>query len=319
LKDPNGKVPAIVELLGQSNEILDDMLWKEGNLPTGHLTTVRTGLPTVTWRLLNQGVTPSKSTTAQITEHAGNLEAWSMVDCDLARLNGNIKAFRASEGMAFLEAMNQAMAGAIFNANVGTTPEEFTGFGPRYSTLSASNPISQNVISGGGSGSVNCSIYLIGWGDNKIFGVFPKGSKAGISHDDFGETTVTVTAGVGGQLMRAYEERWKWQAGLVVSDWRFAVRICNIDKTNLTTKASAADLTELMIKAMYRIPSLKACKPVFYANRTVLEMLDIQRRDDVTSGGGLTYENVDGKRVPKFRGVPIRICDQLTNTEATVS
>src|SRR5947209_6300342 len=85
-KDPNGKVPMIVELLSQYNEILEDMLWKEGNLPTGHLTTVRVGLPTVTWRLLNQGVAPSKSLTAQIQEHAGNLEAWSEVDVDLAKL-----------------------------------------------------------------------------------------------------------------------------------------------------------------------------------------------------------------------------------------
>ena len=66
--DPQGKVPSIVELLAQTNEILQDMLWVEGNLPTGHRTTVRTGLPTVAWRLLNNGVQPSKSTTAQIDE-----------------------------------------------------------------------------------------------------------------------------------------------------------------------------------------------------------------------------------------------------------
>jgi hypothetical protein len=39
--DPDGKVPSIVELLSQSNEVLQDMLWMEGNLPTGHRTTVR--------------------------------------------------------------------------------------------------------------------------------------------------------------------------------------------------------------------------------------------------------------------------------------
>jgi hypothetical protein len=82
--DPDGKVPTIVELLSQSNEVLLDMQWREGNLPTGHRTTVRTGLPAVAWRLLNQGVTPSKSTTAQIDEQCGMLEAWSEVDKDLA-------------------------------------------------------------------------------------------------------------------------------------------------------------------------------------------------------------------------------------------
>src|SRR3990172_1913218 len=137
--DPDGKVPSIVELLSQTNQILDDMMWMEGNLPTGHRTTVRTGLPTVAWRLLNQGIAPSKSTTAQIDEAAGMLEAWSEVDVDLAKLNGNQAAFRLSEARAFIEAMNQEMAATLFYGNSGTAPEEFTGVAPRYSSLSAHN------------------------------------------------------------------------------------------------------------------------------------------------------------------------------------
>lgn len=317
-KDPNGKVSAIVELLSQSNEILDDMKFVEGNLPTGHIITQRVGLPTVYWRLLNQGVAPSKSLTAQVQESAGNLEAWSEVDCDLARLNGNVKAFRASEGMAFLEAMNQEMAGTVIYGNSGLAPEEFTGLAPRYSTISGATNGS-HVISGGGSGSDNTSIWLVVWGDQTVHGLFPKGSKAGLSHEDFGETTVEVTAGVGGNRMRAYQERWKWQMGIAVKDWRYCVRICNVDVSNLVAKSSAADLPELMIKALYRIPNLKAGTPAFYVNRTVAEMLDIQRRDDVQTGGQLGYETVDGKRVMKFRGIPIRIVDQITETEATIS
>lgn len=42
--DPMGKIPRIVEMLSNSNEILDDMLFIEGNLPTGHRTSIRTGL-----------------------------------------------------------------------------------------------------------------------------------------------------------------------------------------------------------------------------------------------------------------------------------
>src|SRR5690606_9185016 len=87
--DPSGKTAKIVELLAQTNEILADMLFLEGNLPTGHRTTVRTGLPAVYWRLLNMAVPSSKSQTAQITEGCGMLEAWSKVDVDLANLNGN--------------------------------------------------------------------------------------------------------------------------------------------------------------------------------------------------------------------------------------
>lgn len=315
--DPDGKVPVIVELLAQTNEILLDMRWIEGNLPTGHRTTVRTGLPTVAWRLLNQGVTPSKSTTAQIDEQAGILEAWSEVDVDLAKLNGNVQAFRLSEARAFIEAMNQEMASTLFYGNGGLAPEEFTGLAPRYSSLTATN--GSNVISGSGAGSDNTSIWLVVWGDQTCMGIFPKGSQAGLQHDDYGEVTVELTAGIAGSRMRAYQERWQWKAGIALKDWRYAVRIANIDVSNLVAKSSAADLIELMIKAIHRIPTLGLGKPAFYMNRTVFQMLDIQRRDDVITGGGLTYENVDGMMRPTFRGIPIAKCDALLETEATVS
>src|SRR4051812_34313530 len=102
--DPDGSVPAVAEMLSQTNEILSDAVFKEGNLPTGHRVTVRTGLPTVYWRALNAGVPTSKSTTAQVDENLGMLEARSHVDVRVANLNGNSAAFRLSEDSAFLEA-----------------------------------------------------------------------------------------------------------------------------------------------------------------------------------------------------------------------
>ena len=40
-QDPDGKTAVVAEVLSQSNQILDEMLWKEGNLPTGEQTTLR--------------------------------------------------------------------------------------------------------------------------------------------------------------------------------------------------------------------------------------------------------------------------------------
>lgn len=312
--DPSGKTAKIVELLGQSNEILKDMQFVQGNLPTGHRTTVRTGLPTVYWRLLNAGVPSSKSTTAQVDEMCGSLEARSEVDVDLAALNGNTAEFRLSEATAFLEAMNQEMAQTLFYGNSGLAPEEFTGLSIRYSSTTATN--GQNIISGAGAGSDNSSIWLIGWGQDKVTGTFPKGSQAGLVHEDLG---VGDAFDGSNNRFRAYMDRWVWKTGLVVKDWRYAVRIANIDISNLVSKSSAADLIELMIKAIHRIPMLDACSPVFYMNRSCFQMLDIQKRDDVITGGGLRYENVDGIPTPTFRGIPVRKCDQLLETEAVVS
>jgi hypothetical protein len=269
--------------------------------------------------LLNQGVSPSKSHTAQIDEAAGMLEAWSSVDKDLAELNGNVKSFRLSEAKAYIEAMNQEMQGTVIYGNGGTSPEEFNGLAPRYSAISgAAN--GQNVISAGGASTDNYSVWLVVWGENTVFGVFPKGSKAGLVHEDLGLQTVTVTAGVGGTLLRAYQDRWQWKAGIVVKDWRYAVRICNIDVSDLIALDSgSAALQKYMSKAMYLVPNINMGKPAFYMNRETAYCLDYQRRTDVQSGGGLTYDNVDGKQVMRFRGIPIRIVDQLVTETTAIS
>lgn len=315
--EPDGKVGMIAELLSQTNEVLTDMVWSEGNLPTGHRTVVRTGLPDVYWRLLNQGVQPSKSETAQIDEGCGMLEAWSEVDKDLAQLNGDVGAFRFSESQAFIEAMNQEMASTLFYGNSSVSPEEFNGLAVRYSSMSAAN--AQNIVLGGGAGADNSSIWLVGWGPRSVHGIFPKGSKAGLIHEDLGLETVETTAGVAGSRMRAYREHFQWKCGIALRDWRYVARIPNIDISNLVSKSSAADIIELMIKAIHRLPNLNAVKPCFYMNRSVFQMLDIFSRDDVLSGGGLNYQNVMGVSQYSFRGIPVRICDALTENESLVA
>ncbi len=189
-RDPDDRVATIIELLSQSNPILEDMLWTEGNLPTGHRTTVRTGLPDVAWRKLNYGVPQSKSTTVQVDDTCGMLEAFGQVDKDLAELNGNTAAFRLTENMAFLESMNQELASTLIYGNSGTEPEAFTGLAPRYSSLSASS--GQNILSAGGA-ATNTSIWLAGWGDQALTGIYPKGSTAGLQHVDLGLDTITVS------------------------------------------------------------------------------------------------------------------------------
>src|SRR5271165_7275597 len=133
------KIATIIELLSQTNEILEDMLVIEGNLPTGHKTTVRTSLPQATWRLLNAGVPNAKSTTAQIVDTVGNLETYAVIDKDIADLNGNTAEFRLSEVRAFLEGMSQQVASTLIYGNQLINAERFSGLAPRYSTLTAAN------------------------------------------------------------------------------------------------------------------------------------------------------------------------------------
>lgn len=320
--DPNGSVPIVAELLSQTNEILQDAVFKEGNLPTGERVVIRTGLPTVYWRALNQGIPNSKSTTAQVDEACGMLEARSEVDKDLAMLNGNTAQFRLSEDTAFLEAMNQTQAETMFYGNPATEPKSFLGFAGRYSQTSGT--IGQNVLSAGGNGSDNTSVFLVCWGDNTVYCPFPKGSKAGLTHEDLGEQTVYDSS----NRMQAYATRYQWKNGLVVKDWRYVVRIPNIDVSDLIAQtgtqalAASTNIIKLMARAIYRIPNMSMGRCAFYMNRTVHSGMALAALDKSSAvlniNQGLTQFGQPNSWLT-FLGVPLRKVDSLINTEALVS
>jgi hypothetical protein len=320
--DPDGKVAKTVELLSQSNRILDDMLFKEGNLPTGEQTSIRTGLPTVYYRLINQGTPKSKSTKVQVTENAAILTARCEIDKDEAELNGNVNAYRMSEAAAFVEAMSQQQAETLIYGSAAN-PEEYVGFGPRYADLSATN--AQNIISAGGSGSDNTSIWLVNWGENKVFGVFPKGSSAGLDHEDLG---LGDAFDASNDRFRAYMDEWKWKNGLVVKDWREVVRIPNIDVSDLVAKATTQAITaataidKLMARAIDHLPHGPGPNANFYCNRTVASHLRVMAMDRST--GAVTIEpalNQYGETIHelKFLGIPVKLVDRILNTEAQIT
>ena len=322
LNDPKGKTPMIVEILNQQNSALEDMHFKEGNLATGEQTTIRTGLPTSYYRQMNMGTPKSKSTSVQVTENAAMLEARSEVDVKLAKLNGNVQTFRLTESRAFIEGMAQTQATTLIYGTAAN-PEEYVGFMPRYSDTTAAN--GENILLAGGASSDNTSILLVGWGADSVFGVYPKGSKAGLDHRDLGEIDGFDSSD---NRFRVYADLYQWDNGLVVKDWRNVVRIANIDVSDLvgatgTQAATAATaIIKLMARAQDRLPNISAVKDCFYVNRTVASHLRIAALDK--SSSAVTIEpsiNQFGKNIHQlmFLGTPVRIMDTIINTEALIS
>jgi hypothetical protein len=334
--DPDGKEAVIIELLSQTNEILEDMLVMEGNLPTGHRTTVRTGLPIATWRLLNYGVPTARSTTVQITDSTGMLETYSIVDKALADLNGNTAEFRLSEAKAFLEGMSQQMAQVTMYGNTAVNPERFMGFAPRYSTVSTTvAQTAYNVIDGLGTGSVNTSLWLVCWGNDTVAGIFPKGKITGLQHKDWGDQRQAYDTNTPIGRYEAYTDHYKWDLGLCQRDWRYTVRLCNIDTTSTTPgllSATPVNLINAMVRMVHRLPTAPASAgPVqktdapsqglvnrcaFYCNRLTSTYLDIQALNKTNVL--LQMQQWDGKPVTTFRGIPVRTVDAITSTEARV-
>jgi hypothetical protein len=314
--DKNGNVIPVIEMLSQQNEILEDAVWIEANELTGHVTGVRTGIPEPTWRKLYGGVQPSKSTSVKVREGLGMLEAYAEVDKALADLNGNSAAWRMSEEAPFVEGFGQKLARYMIYGNEATEPEGLTGLAPRYNDQAAAN--GENILTSAATpdSTDNTSIWVVGWGPNAVHMIYPKGSQAGLKIQDKGQVTIEDIDGSGGR-MEAYRTHYKWDAGMVVRDWRYAVRV-NFDLEDVVASgATGPVLRDMLAKAMRRIPNLNTVRPAIYMNRDALDAFDLQmNRDPLLSFK--TIEDAQGKVVTKFRGVPIRRVDQILSTESGI-
>lgn len=320
-QDPSGKTAKIVELLAETNEILEDMVYVEANSDLGHRVSQRTGLPAVAYRKMNQGVPSGKSKVAEITESMAMLEGIMEVDKDEADLGGKTKEFLESESVAFSEAMNQKSAETMFYGSA-TNAAEYVGFTERYNDLGAKN--GQNILDAGGTGSNNCSVWLLGMSKSTVCGIFPKGSMAGLEMNNLGEDWATDDDG---NKFRAYQSQWKNKSGICVKDWRFAVRIANINVSDLRsqtgTQAPDADtaLIKLMTRAKARLPRTAGVKLSYYAPRVVSEMLQVAALDK--SNSTLSVEDAinqfgDDVQKLKFLKTPIGTVDQLLENESRV-
>jgi hypothetical protein len=312
---PGGGIDQIVEVLTTTNPIIEDAHIQEGNLPTGDQITRRTSLPTGTWRLLNYGVAPGKSTTEQFTETCGILEDYSKLDVDIASLNANAAAFRASEDNAFVSSFNNTIATAIFYANSAVNPEQMLGFDKRYASLSGST--ADYIVNCSGSSALT-SVWFVTWGPQTCYLIYPKGSQAGLVAEDLGKQLVTDSNGL---MFQAYVTKFQWKLGMALKDYRRVVRICNIDTSTLTSDAATGtDLLDKMVDAFYRRPTANLgdmARTYVYCNPTIAKYLHKQAMNK--SNVNLTIDNVAGKPIVNFLGAPIRICDAITSAETAVA
>jgi hypothetical protein len=317
--DPNGKIDKIAEIMTKKNEILMDLPYIESNMQGGHKTTLRTGLPAVTWRQINKGIQPTKSTTAQIEFTAGMMEAHGQVDEELVNLAVDKGALRLSENAPFIESISQTLASTLFYGDVTANPERFTGLTPYYSSTTADSYA--NVIKAGGVGSDNTSLWLVVWGENTIHGFYPKGTRAGIEHNDLGKMLIEDGITTGAKYM-AFIDQYKAKAGLAVRDWRYAVRICNIDISDLATTGDTSDtssnLMKYMVKATNLVQDLTSGKAAWYCNKDVKTALELKMLNK--GNAWITMSDLEnGRPVTKFLGIPVRRCDALVNNETLVS
>jgi hypothetical protein len=325
-KSKDKQIGKVAEVLVQQNPMLNDIPYMEMNEGTIHKEDIRSALPAIYYRKANQAIPASKSTIEERTFTAAHFESKSQIDEAVAKRGGvdRIAYNRWNQAQGHIQAhaiehANLTIYGSPLDGN-----RKVAGFFDIYSTLDTAEPTHNQVIDAGGTGSDLTSILLACWGERSIFGVYPKGTQAGLKRTDRSQggklvqIQATDSDGNAGAFW-GYEEQFEIDHGLVVKDYRQAVRIANIDPALLLSGVGAADLVDLMISAMYKIDSLENGMPVFYMNRTLEAFLDKQSRNQVGAGGGLTYADYQGKPVMMFRGIPVRRSDAILNTEDEVT
>lgn len=331
--DPDGKIADMAELLSQCNEMMDDVPMVEANGLTTHVTTVRTSLPKGTYIRYYQGTPYSKSTAAQLEFGMSLLRDYSQVDKELCKLGGQESLRREKEDVAHMEGLSQQQATMLCYGNSWTTPEQSTGWSPYFNTVStatAQNAV--NVFDCGGTGSSNASIWLIGWGESTAYGIYPQGSKGGLVFENKGDVVPGFDSS--SQRFEAYTSMFQWQFGLAVEDWRYVVRLCNLDTTTAGLLGTTPpDIFAILSRAIVRLPTAgrtvsgitktdapdkmaPAIRLKMYCNRLVRASMDVQAIRD--KNVLLSPTDYAGRPIVNWRNVPIGVQDSLLDSESRV-
>jgi hypothetical protein len=321
-QDPNGLMAQVFEVLSLENQILADLKWTEGNLPTGNVTTQRTSIPTPGTRRLNEGAKKSKSSTAQVTDTCCLLEDNSEIDEEVLNLSPNKEAYRMSEDAAFTEGFRQKVASMSFYGNTDTDESQFNGLDVRFNKISTTKTKpGYQIISAGGSSNDNASAWLLDHDGQGVVGIYPRGSSAaGLETRDMGLQPLYDT---NSNKYYGYCTNFKWKPGIAVKNFRKVARVANIDISDLITYGSASDtsvdLINKFILAKNRIYNLSgsAC---WYVNETVFSWLEIQLNHPKAGSLYVTRQELMGK-LPQLYvcGIPVRMCDALLSSESTIS
>jgi hypothetical protein len=307
----------LINLLSRKNALFDDMLFLPTNKDDSYVFKVTTGIPNVTYRSINEGVKPSRSSRKQVTESCALFEQVFEIDKELIDLAPDKGLYRAQEASAALESVANRVSREMWYGSRVQDYRAVIGLATRYSNLTEPR-LAQYIIDAGGTGSDNTSLWLVGWGERTFHAIYPKNVKAGIEHvmGDVIDLTDPDTNGT----FQGYRDRVKYRFGIALEDYRFIARVCNIDVPSLaafgTSGYTGADLLTLINKLTHRVENLTGARFAFYMNRDLAEAYEQQLM--AKQNLALTIDAATGKITTAYKGIPIKIDDNILSTEARV-
>jgi hypothetical protein len=307
----------LIDLLSRKNALFDDMLFIPTNKDDVYIFKAAAGLPNVTYRSINEGVLASRSSRKQVQESCALFEEVFEIDKELIDLAPDKGLYRAQEASAALEAVANRISRELWYGSRTADYRAVVGLATRYSNLSLPQ-LAQYIIDAGGTGNTNTSLWLVGWGERTFHAIYPKNTKAGIEHV-MGDVSDLVDPENGGTY-QGYRDRIKYRFGIALEDYRYIARICNIDVPSLATfgtqGGTAADLLTLINKLTHRVHNLSGARFAFYMNRDLAEAYELQLM--AKQNLALTLDAATGKITTAYKGIPIKIDDNILSTEARV-
>jgi hypothetical protein len=292
---------------------------------------VRTdSLPVASTRRWNEGIQATASHNIPLSDPIALFEDYSEVDKDLWEIQNEPNVWRADQDMNHVEGLFQIMESTLFYGNIGVTPGAFNGLATRFNNLTSvpngDATWKPNVWDGGYSTASSCtSAWMIEFGEDSIYGIYPPNTPAGLSVRDLGETTKELASGTSATganyLYQVLRTMLRWYLGLQVADERCVQRIANINPTALST----ANFDEnIFIQAKNQLPRFgEAPGTVILVNRNLKTQIDIravsQKINTYFTPPSNGTMDVFGKAVTRFQNIPIYVAEKILSTESVVT
>lgn len=296
----------IAKGIGGDQPVLVDALFKDGagatfqRMPFKPISgwtekfTQKTGRPTVAWRNLGEGVTPSKGERKAMQEGVFLLSGVSEIDKVKADSDPRgVKAASMEEDEDFLEAMGHQLSYQLFYGNAAKT---FSGLRKRLTST-------HDTYVSAGAATETMSIYAIKFGPRRFSGIYnPLSGGKIIQSTDYGAQIVTDS---NDDKNEVYQTFFNAAIGIAQYHPKSIGRIALIDSSN---KPSVSDFHSLFNKMGMR-PDILVCNDIVAGYINELKQSSMRMTPSDTS------YNI---QVSDYNGIPIIVDTELLEDESTL-
>lgn len=313
----------IVELFLKKNPFLDDMIVMPANDGQVNQTTIRAGLPEVSWTGIYEGPRPSKGSKKIVKDAAGVAESMIEAAKKLYDKAPDKEFFMLDQAETHVQAMGKDVARALIYGNIKEDPKQFNGLAIRYPLHGGTDEDETPFYVINGSRTANNtttalrSIWLCGHGSGTIHGFYPEGATGGLKKGPVEEKWNTDDVATNGNY-KLVVQQFSWEIGLAVKDFRYAGRISNIESEAMFAATGMPDYLELLRRLMCRVES-DGVNQAWYMDKLCFEMIQVLCGRK-TQANAIRSEQLFERKVTTLFGIPVRVMSAMNvNEDATTA